>query len=75
MRDFYDFEGTEKKEGVMSVSAKVELFSREELQEIVKKANNQGGMVNDIRWKRAFRRLAEASDCVDAMMGRAEKDK
>ncbi len=47
-------------------------FTRDELQDICIRAENQANTVRNQLWQRAFRELADAADKLDAMEARSE---
>lgn len=46
----------------MGAKTEIDLFTIEELRELKKKANDQGNIVLNLFWKRAYFRLADAAD-------------
>ncbi len=45
-----------------------EVFTREELQDICLRAENEANSINELHWQRAYRDLADAADKLDAMI-------
>ncbi len=49
-----------------------EVFTRDELQDICLRAENEANTVKNPHWQRAYRDLADAADALDAMEARTE---
>ena len=47
-------------------------FTRDELESIIEQAENEANTVKNVHWQRAYRDLADAANCLDAMEARTE---